>query len=89
MAVTVWVFVVLGFLAAAPGQKPALLGQGRQKLLAKFVYPTSAACEAARDGVREFAPTAGESLLIGRCAEESREESDRARRGQAMTQTNQ
>lgn len=72
--VTVWVFVVSTFLAAngaLTSQQPGLLGQARQKQLARFVLPTAAACEAARNGVREFAETAGKTLVIGNCTEEA------------------
>ncbi len=68
---TVWVFVVSGFLTVG-GVQPALIGQGRQQRLATFVLPTAQACEAAREGVREFAQTANQTLLIGECVEETR-----------------
>jgi len=69
--VTVWVFVVSTFLAVG-GAQVGVVGQARQKPLAKFVFPTAASCEAARAGVREFADTAGKTLMIGRCQEEMR-----------------
>jgi hypothetical protein len=70
-AMIVWAFVVLGFLSFGDGQ-PSLMGQANHKLLGRFVLPTRAACEAAREGVREFAETANQTLLIGRCLEEAR-----------------
>jgi hypothetical protein len=69
--VTVWVFVVSTFLAIG-GVQVGVVGQARQKTLGKFVFPTPASCEAARSGVREFADTAGRTLMIGHCQEESR-----------------
>ncbi len=68
---TVWVFVVSSFLTVGDGQ-PALLAQARLKTQGTFVLPTPESCEAARQGVREFAQTANETLLIGRCLEEER-----------------
>ena len=68
---TVWVFVVSTFLAVG-GTQVGVVGQARQKPLAKFVFPTADSCEAARVGVREFADTAGQTLMIGRCQEEAR-----------------
>ena len=68
---TVWVFVVLGFLSTG-GEQAGLLGQARHQPLGKFAFPTAEACEAAREGVREFSQTANQTLLIGRCAEETR-----------------
>ncbi len=68
---TVWVFVVLGFLSTG-GEQAGLLGQANHQALGKFVFPTSEACEAAREGVREFSQTATRTLLIGRCVEETR-----------------
>jgi hypothetical protein len=41
-------------------------------VLGRFVFPSREACEAAREGVREFAQSAGRTLLIGRCIEEPR-----------------
>ncbi len=67
----VWAFVVLGFLSFGEGQ-PSLMGQANHKLLGRFILPTRAACEAAREGVREFAGTDDQTLLIGRCIEETR-----------------
>jgi hypothetical protein len=66
----VWAFVVLGFLSFGDGQ-PSLMGQANHKLLGRFVLPTRAACEAAREGVREFAGSENQTLLIGRCSEET------------------
>ena len=68
---TVWAFVVLGFLTTGDGQ-PGVIGQANHRLLGRFLLPTSAACEAAREGVREFASTANQTLVIGRCLEETR-----------------
>ncbi len=68
---TVWAFVVLGFLGTGDSQ-PGVIGQANHSLLGRFILPTSAACEAAREGVREFAGTANQTLLIGRCLEETR-----------------
>lgn len=68
---TVWVLVVSAFLSVGGGQT-ALLGQGRHQRLATFVFPTRQSCEAAKDGVREFAQTANQTLLIGECQEEAR-----------------
>jgi hypothetical protein len=68
---TVWVFVVSGFLTVG-GQQAALIGQGRTQILGRFVFPSPEVCEAARDGVREFAQSANQTLIIGRCTEEAR-----------------
>lgn len=68
---TVWVLVVSSFLSVGGGQT-ALLGQGRARPLATFVFPTPQSCEAAKEGVREFAQTANQTLLIGECREEVR-----------------
>lgn len=72
MLMTVWILVVSTFLSVVPGRQPSLIGQGRTKALARFVFPTEQACEAAADGVREFADTADQSLIINRCVEETR-----------------
>jgi hypothetical protein len=69
--VTVWVLVVSAFLSVGGG-RTALLGQGRQQRLATFVFPTRQSCEAAKEGVREFAQTANQTLLIGECQEDVR-----------------
>jgi hypothetical protein len=69
---TVWTFVVLGFLGAADGQQVGVIAQNNQTVLGRFVLPTHEACEAAREGVREFAATANQTLLIGGCREEPR-----------------
>jgi hypothetical protein len=68
---TVWTFVVLGFIAAADG-RVGVIAQANQTLLGRFLLPTAEACEAAREGVREFASTANQTLLIGPCREETR-----------------
>jgi hypothetical protein len=65
------VLVVLGFIGAADGQQVGVIAQNNQTVLARFVLPTHEACEAARDGVREFAGTANQTLLIGGCREET------------------
>jgi hypothetical protein len=70
-AMIVWVFVVLGFLSFGDGQ-PSLMGQANHRLVGRFVFPTRLACEAAREGVREFAWTADQTLLIEPCLEEAR-----------------
>ncbi len=68
---TVWVLIVSAFLSV--GSEPvSLRGQGGQQRLATFVFPTRQSCEAARDGVREFAQSANQTLLIGECQEEER-----------------
>jgi hypothetical protein len=69
---TVWILIVSTFLSVVPGRQPSLIGQGRTKPLGRFVFPTEQACEAARDAIREFAETANQTLIIGRCTEEDR-----------------
>jgi hypothetical protein len=69
---TVWILIVSTFLSVVPGRQPSLIGQGRTKPLARFVFPTAEACEAAKEGVREFAETANQSLIISSCTEETR-----------------
>jgi hypothetical protein len=73
---TVWVLVVSAYFLVGSGDLPSLQGQGRQKTLARFVYPTAAACEAAKAGVREFAQSGGQSVLIGQCSKEIRYDGD-------------
>jgi hypothetical protein len=69
---TVWILIVSTFLSVVPGATPALIGQGRVKPVGRFVFPTEEACEAAKEGIREFAETANQTLIIGRCVEETR-----------------
>jgi hypothetical protein len=69
---TVWILIVSTFLSVVPGRQPSLIGQGRTKPLGRFVFPTVEACEAAREGIREFAETANQSLIISGCKEEAR-----------------